>query len=118
MRKLSSILLLVLMFLPVIWNGLSLLHFVVEHTHTFCESDADHEHTSLHDCMSFCHITKSQENNQFLSKIEFSELKPCINPLSSFIIQSFSFSLVTTMNESPFLLGRNYSNDIFHPPIL
>ena len=106
-----------LMCLPVIWNGLSLIHYVVEHTHVFCKSDTNHEHTSAQDCSSFCLLSKDQEHKQLLTQIEFFELKQCISPLSDYHIQPFSSDLSSVDKRSSLFHGRIYSNDVFQPPI-
>ena len=117
MKNSFLILLIGLMFLPVIWNGLSLFHYVVEHTHVFCDSGTNHDHDSSQDCLSFCHINKYQEHHHPVSTIEFFELKQYITPAHLFVIQPSSFTLLTTNNKSSIFNGRIYSNKIFHPPI-
>lgn len=117
MKKLFTISLLSLVLLPIIWNGVSFFHYVIEHTHTFCESDINHEHTHANDCLNVYHISQNQDHDPLLSKIEFFELKQYITAFP-FFDKQFSFSNITSTNSEYFLLyNRILSEDIFRPPI-
>jgi hypothetical protein len=117
MRQLCTILLTSLVLLPILWNGASFFHYVVEHTHAFCESDIDHEHPLVDDCLTICHVIQDQDHNQLLSKVEFFELKQYITSSFTLNKQLFSDRLVSTNAGSALFQGRIYSDDIFHPPI-
>lgn len=117
MKKLATILLLKLMLLPVIWNGIGLWHYVVEHTHTFCTTDStEHFHQTPKDCVSICQLTNNQPHQQLPTVNEYHELKTCITP--DLFLTTFTFNLTSQSNfmESP-PLEIPYSNDIFQPPI-
>ncbi len=109
--------LLSLVLLPIIWNGLGFLHYVVEHTHIFCITDADHEHKSPHECSDIYHVNQSQDHDHLPTNIEFYELKQYITTLSSLNIQPFSAALTATNAGASLNHGRIFSDDIFHPPI-
>ena len=79
MKKLSILLFLNLMMLPVIWNGIGWWHYVVEHTHAFCDSDLEeHTHQTPEDCVSICQLTNNQPNQQLPSTTDYYELKNCL----------------------------------------
>jgi len=117
MKKISTILLLSLLLIPLFWNGMSFIHYLVEHTHTFCTSEQDHQHTLTEECPTICHITPQHEQDQIPHNIEFHELKQCITTCASFNAQ-FAFSYqISTNSDYTLLYGRILSEDIFRPPI-
>jgi len=96
MRKHSTILLLSLMLIPLLWNGMSLIHYLVEHTHSFCTNEQDHQHSSTEDCQIICHIAPQHAQGQIPHKLGFYKLKQYISPFSSFDVQSVSFAPIST----------------------
>lgn len=117
MRKLAIILCLNLMMLPVIWNGIGLLHYVMEHTHTFCEADlAEHTHQIPDDCISICQLTVSQSNQQLPTTNDYYELKICLVQIPFFKRLLHNPSNKENFIES-YLLESHFSDDIFNPPI-
>jgi len=117
MKNTFTILLLSLLLIPLVWNGMSFIHYLVEHTHTFCASEQAHEHTSTEDCHTICHITPQHEQSQIPHNIEFHELKQCISTSTSFNNQ-FAFSYqFSTSSDYTLLYGRIISEDILRPPI-
>jgi hypothetical protein len=117
MRKISTILLLSFMVIPLFWNGASFIHYLVEHTHTFCASEQDHQHDSTEDCQTICHVSPQHDQGQIPHKIEFYELKQYVTASPS-IEKQFSFSKShSTNSEYALLHNRILSEDIFRPPI-
>ena len=106
-----------LMLIPLLWNGMNFIHYLVEHTHTFCASEEDHQHTSSNDCQTICHITPSHDQGQLPTKIEFYELKQYITADSYLDIQDLFSNQLSTNTAFSFLYGRTISEDIFRPPI-
>ena len=117
MKKIFSILLLGLMLIPLYWNGMSLIHYMVEHTHTFCTSEQNHEHSSTEDCHAICHITPQHDHGQIPNTVEFYELKQCVTTLSFFNHQFSFFNYTSTYSDYSLLRGRMLLADIFRPPI-
>ncbi len=106
------------MLIPLLWNGASLLHYLVEHTHTFCASEENHQHQSMDDCQTICHILPSHEESQLPINIEFYELKQCITASSELYIQDKFLNQLSTITPfSSLFYGRIISEDIFRPPI-
>jgi len=105
------------MLLPVIWNGIGLLHYVVEHTHTFCTTEeTKHTHETVEDCLSLCQLTNQQPHQQLPTSNDYYELKICIT--KNAVLNTLSFSLTNQTNFiPPILLEKSFSDDIFHPPI-
>ena len=105
------------MLLPVIWNGIGLWHYVMEHTHTFCtENSTEHSHDDLDDCISICQLVNNQPNQLLPTNNDYHELKTCLTPNPFF--NTLLFSLTNQANFiTPFLLEIHFFDDIFHPPI-
>ncbi len=117
MKKLAILLFLNLMMLPVIWNGIGLWHYVMEHTHTFCEADsAEHAHQTPEDCINICQLTNNQPNQQLPTTNDYYELKNCITP-NTFFNTLYDCPIKQTNFIEPFSLDNYFSDDIFHPPI-
>lgn len=118
MRKITAIIILSLMLLPPIWNGASFIHFLVEHTHAFCSSDVEHEHSSTDDCHTICHIALETEKGTFPnSKVEFYELKQFIPAFSDFY-NTVSIADSHSANFSfSHLDGRTFIDELLRPPI-
>jgi len=114
-RQASVILLFSLLLLPTIWNGVSLIHYAIEHTHTFCSSDEDHTHSNPTDCTSICQLTESQSQLPSSTKIDFQELKQFLTPNLEFK-QKLFLSFQQNYFITPSLLDNAFSKDIFHPP--
>lgn len=115
MRQASVILLFSLLLLPTIWNGVSLFHFAVEHTHTFCSTDEDHSHSNPTHCASIFQLTDSQSQLPSTTKIDFQELKQFLTPNLEFRQRLF-LSFPQNYFITPSLLDNGFSKDIFHPP--
>jgi len=118
MKKPHVILLLILVLLPIIWNGVSFFHYLSEHTHTFCESEIDHHHSTVDDCESIYDISKGEDQNHLLTKVEFYEIKQFITPRSIISITSHLSTASALIFECSIQLERLFSEDIFHPPIV
>lgn len=116
MNKLPIILLLSLTLLPIIWNGVGLFHYIVEHTHTFCLDETDHDHATADDCLNICHINQSQHQHQVLVQNEYQELKLYLTPKLFFNPLSASPITLTNFSE-PSFCDNPLPEDIFHPPI-
>lgn len=105
------------MLIPFFWNGASFIHYLVEHTHTFCASEQDHQHSSVEDCHTICHISPQHEDGQIPHKVEFHELKKCVSE-APFANNQFSFpNAISANSDYAILYGRILSEDIFRPPI-
>jgi len=117
MKNLFIIMLLSVVLLPIIWNGMGFFHYLVDHTHTFCENEDNHEHTSTDECLAMCHLGQSQAQHQIPTQIEFYELKQFITTPSILNIRPLVNNLSNTAIIRSHHFGRVYSNDIFHPPI-
>ena len=118
MKQTSVILLLTLLLLPIIWNGVTLFHYVIEHTHTFCQTELEHAHANPDTCLSIFQLAENHNQNQLPTptKSEFKELKQYLTPkldLSPITVFSFpklSFVDITFPDDL-------FSRDVFHPPI-
>ena len=119
MRKPSIILLLSLMLIPLLWNGINLIHYLVEHTHTFCASEQDHQHPSTEDCRTICYISTQHEESQIPHQsIVFYELKQCITTPFPFLKkQLLFFKTISTISNYLILHGRILSDELLRPPI-
>lgn len=118
MKKTSIILLLTLLLLPIIWNGATLFHYVVEHTHTFCQADSEHAHSNPDDCSTIFQLVEKHNQNQLPAptKSEFKELKQYISPYL-YLISTTSLSL-QQINFVDIALPENlFTKDFFQPPI-
>jgi len=113
----STLMLFSLLLIPLIWNGMNAVHYLVEHTHTFCASEQSHEHTSAEDCLTICHIAPQHERSQVPVKAEFYELKQCISASSSFNRPLALSKLLPSKADYLLLRGRVLSEGIFRPPI-
>lgn len=118
MKQFPVVILLTLILLPIIWNGVSLFHFVIEHTHTFCQTESEHAHSTSENCLSIFQLAEKHNQNQLPSplKNEFKELKQYLSPLL------LTSSLVlTNIQQRDFedipLPVRLIPKDIFQPPI-
>ena len=118
MKLTSVIFLLILLQLPVIWNGISFIHYVIEHTHTLCSTTTEHAHPDPENCLSVFQLAESQRSNQFppATTIEFQELKQYLPlPLYSSSIESQSVQQINFVDI--FFLEYLFTRAIFHPPI-
>ena len=119
MKQTILISLLILLLSPIIWNGVTFFHYLVEHTHTFCQKDTTHNHSDTNECLSIFQLTENQHHKQLPSpkEIEFKEIK-------QFLTSNLYFTPITefSFREIPFidigLPDHIFSEDIFHPPIL
>lgn len=98
------------------WNGVTLFHFVVEHTHTFCEDETTHTHTSTEECLTIFQLSQSHDQMPAQTNNEFQKLKQFIAP-----------TLLVATAVQPNLQQSNFINlhlkeelflkAIFQPPI-
>lgn len=118
MKKISVILVLSLLLLPIIWNGVSLFHYVVEHTHTFCETELEHAHTDPDDCLTIFQFSENHHQNQLPSttKSEFKELNQYVSPDLHLIPATFLISQQTNFVDIA-IPNNCFIKDVFHPPI-
>lgn len=117
-KQTSVILLLTLILIPIFWNGISLVHFVVEHTHTFCETESEHSHPNPENCLAIFQLTENQSESQLPSntKIDFQELKQYLTPsLELKSIEYLSFKQINS--DTSFLPDDSFPKDVFHPPL-
>lgn len=118
MKQTSVILLLTLLLLPIIWNGVTLSHYVVEHTHTFCQTELEHAHSDLDDCLSIFQLAENHHQNQLPApaKSEFKEIKQYLNPILDLgPIIVFSSQQMNFVDIS--IPDNLFTKDVFHPPI-
>lgn len=103
--------------MPIIWNGITLFHFVVEHTHTFCEEDLAHEHADTDDCLSIFQLSINQDQDQVPSptKIEFKELKQYLTSNLDLQIEVLPSQQINFVDIA--LPDNLFTKDFFHPPI-
>ena len=106
-----------LILIPLCWNGMSFIHYLVEHTHTFCASEDDHQHSSTEDCTNVYHVAPHHEQNQIPHKVEFYELKQYISSFSSFDTQLLLPNRTSICPDYSLLYEKILSEDIFRPPI-
>lgn len=119
MKQTSIILLLSLLVFPIIWNGISLFHYAVEHTHTFCETDTEHSHPDPDNCLSIFELSDKQNQSQLPStnKVEFQDLQQYLTPnLALNPMHSLSFQQINFIHS--FLPDDGFSKDVFLPPVL
>jgi len=117
-KQTSIILLLTLILTPIFWNGISLIHYVVEHTHTFCETESAHSHPNPDDCLALFQLAESQSQSQLpaSTKIEFQDLKQYLTsnlelkPIIRLSVQQINFA-------NSFLPDDIFPKDVFHPPV-
>jgi len=117
-KQTSVILLLTLLLFPIFWNGVSLIHYVVEHTHTFCETESAHSHPNPDNCLSIFQLSESQSQSQLPvnTKIDFQELKQYLTPnLALNSIRLLSFQQINFVNSV--LPDDCFPKDVFHPPV-
>lgn len=118
MRQKSIILLLSLLLFPIIWNGITLLHHVVEHTHTFCATDTEHSHSNPDNCLSIFELVEGPHQGQLpaASKSEFEDLKQYLAP--KLVIKPTLYISFHQINfiDSP-LPEDLFLSQVFHPPI-
>jgi hypothetical protein len=117
MKQSFGILFLSLMLIPFFWNGLSLFHYMAEHTHTFCSTEQDHEHIPSEDCHTICHFSPDHGQAQIPNKVEFYELQQCITTNSYIKVVSICANIKSTNLSYAHLYSRSFSGNIFRPPI-
>ena len=118
MKQTSIILLLSLLVFPIIWNGISLLHYAIEHTHTFCERDSEHSHPNPDDCLSIFELSESKSQSELPSttKSDFQELQQYLT--SNLELNSIEFLSSQQINFVIFSLpDDDFPKDVFLPPI-
>lgn len=117
MKRLASILLLSLTLIPVIWNGINMIHYVVEHTHVFCTNYDDHTHQTVEECSSFCVFEDYQHQYHFSIQNDYQELKIYL----TLHHLSFNFKTPLSLYQSIFLESpaweHSFIRDIFRPPL-
>lgn len=117
MRKTNTIILIGIVLIPLIWNGLQLMHYLVAHTHTFCASEHDHQHASASDCEKIYHVSTQQDNDQLSHNVEFYELKHYLSTSLNLYNQYFLTNLSSINPSFTMPYGRVLLEDIFRPPI-
>lgn len=116
MKRLFSILLLSLTLLPIAWNGINLLHYMVEHTHAFCVNQDEHTHQTMEECSTLCTLDNSQTEQQFSIQNDYQDLKTYLTPDLSFnFITSLSVQQVTF--PKPAVRDDSSIRNIFRPPL-
>lgn len=118
MRQTPTILLLTLILLPIFWNGISLVHYAIEHTHTFCQSEDEHAHSNPNDCLSIFQLSEYDNHNQLPASknSEFQELKQYITPnLVLKPISKLTFQQTNFVNFS--YIDDLFYREVFLPPI-
>jgi hypothetical protein len=105
------------MLFPFFWNGLSLIHYMAEHTHTFCNTELDHEHIPSEDCHTICHFSAEEGQAQIPNKVEFYELHQCITTNTYLEAESNWANANSTNLSYAHLYNRSFSGNIFRPPI-
>lgn len=115
-RRTLPILLLYLMLIPVIWNGASMVHYLVEHTHALCNTTDEHIHVASENCLTICVVDNHQSEGQILTVTDYKELNIYLLVPQILTIVSVGGNQPQQFL-SPTLLNHLYSNDIFHPPI-
>ena len=104
--------------MPIIWNGITLFHYVSAHTHTFCKEDITHTHTDTGDCLSIFQLAENHNQNQLPvpNKREFKEIKQYLSPIIHLTSKTtFAFQQINFVDSS--LPDFLFSEDVFHPPI-
>lgn len=118
MRFTTVILLLTLLSFPILWNGISLVHYVVEHSHTFCQSEVEHSHPNPDDCLSIFQLADSENQSPLpaTTKSEFQALKQYLTPqLALNPILFLSYQRAHFLD--PVHSNHLFSKDVFLPPI-
>lgn len=112
------ILLLSLLLFPIIWNGVSLIHYAVEHTHTFCQTEAEHSHPNPDNCLSVFELSDNQNKSQLPTntKSDFQEIQQYLSPNLAFN-STLLLSLQQINFVNPSLPDNFFLKDVFLPPI-
>ena len=117
MKQAFVIFLLSLLLLPISWNAISLVHYLVEHTHTLCQETTDHAHPNPENCLSVFQLAEKQNQHQpTTTNIEFQELKQYLTP--DLLLTTVVFDPIRQVDfvEIAFL-NHLFHKDIFYPPI-
>ncbi len=117
-KQTSTILLLTLLLFPIFWNGVSLFHYAIEHSHTFCATETEHSHPTPDDCLSIFQLADNQSQSQLptTTKIEFQDLKQYLSPnLELSPMLDLSYHAANFINSA--LSESLFSKDVFLPPI-
>ena len=118
MKQTSIILLLSLLVFPILWNGISFLHYAVEHTHTFCQSDTEHSHPDPDNCLSIFELSDNQNKSELpaTTNSEFQELQQFLTPhLELHPLLYLSTQQITFVNSS--LSDDGFPKGVFLPPV-
>ncbi|MEM6316791.1 MAG: hypothetical protein AAF960_03930 [Bacteroidota bacterium] len=104
--------------LPILWNGFSLIHFTVVHTHAICGDKAAHYDQNIVNCTAVCQLTHESNNSPAPSpNNDFQEIKQYLTlqilhkKVGQLTTQSRNFVLIP-LSDTPFF------QDVLHPPIL
>ena len=117
-KQTSIILLLSLLVFPIIWNGISLFHYAIEHTHTFCQTESKHSHPDPDNCLSIFELSESQNQSELpaTTNNEFQELKQFLTPnLKLNPILLLSFQQINSVNFT--LPTDGFPKGVFLPPV-
>lgn len=118
MQLTKTIILLCLISLPVVWNSVMLVHYLVAHTHAFCHNINPHEHTPVNDCKDLCNIEFNKEvNDQYpVQKTEYFEIKNCLSAHTKLNLHNKG-SDETAEFIGPHFFFQHFSDKILRPPI-
>lgn len=118
MKQPLVILVIFLLLLPIFRSGLAFTHYILVHTHLFCQNDLVHQHHD--DCLTLTILRTSQPQDQLPSplKHEVSDIKQyyLVHPLNVCSINHLAHEQM--IFATPFSLDTFYAKEIFHPPIL
>lgn len=88
---------------------------MVEHTHTFCEDETTHSHSTTNECLTIFQLSQTHDQLPAPTNNDFQELKQFIAPTLS--VES---AVLATLQQSNFinlhLKGELFLKAIFHPP--
>ncbi|MFK7934801.1 MAG: hypothetical protein AB8G22_14935 [Saprospiraceae bacterium] len=112
----SPILLFCLALLPVLWNGTSLVHFLVEHTHALCANEDDHSHPTAKECATICAFDAPSSEQPTATQHDYQELKIYLT-LSEYLPTQIVISNRQPSFPKVNLWENLFCPDIFHPPI-
>ena len=101
---------------PILLNGVGFLHYLVEHTHTFCADDSHGDHAPSEDCHSIYHLGLNQDHQQVPTEIKFHELKQLLAFETGIFIKSITTTNSTLSIYPSSHLGRLHLIDVFQPP--
>ncbi len=117
MKKTSTLVLLAVLVIPLIWNGVNCLHFLVEHTHAFCVTEQGHQHSPIEDCQNTGHMVIQHDQGHLPERPKFYELQQCISITSFYNSQKTLDRQFYAETNFTSISGRMTSGKVFRPPI-